>query len=211
MKKKIHVIMHVISVLIIIIGALCLNACTTPRPDNVGNVCDIFMQYPKWYWAAKETQHKWGVPVSVQMAIIYQESRFTADARPPREHILWVIPWFRPTSAYGYSQALDETWRLYERKTGNHGADRDAFSDASDFIGWFAHRAHRELGISLHNTRELYLAYHEGLLGYRERTYRHKHWLIAVAKKVQDHAWTFDWELKRCHDRIPKEPWWHFW
>ena len=31
------------------------------------------------------------------------------------------IPWRRPSSAYGYPQAKDDTWDWYIRKTGNRG------------------------------------------------------------------------------------------
>ncbi len=197
--------------LLLALFTLLYTGCTTPRPRNVANVCSIFMQYPRWYWAAQAAKRKWGVPIPAQMAIIYQESRFNADAQPPRERLLWIIPWFRPTSAYGYSQALDGTWATYERQTGNHSADRDAFSDAVDFIGWFANRAHRKARIPRNNTRLLYLAYHEGIGGYLRGTYKRKLWLIRVAKKVQNRAWTFSWQLKRCASRIPKKPWWRFW
>jgi len=51
------------------------------------------------------------------MAIIRQESSFQADAQPPRSRILWIIPGPRPSSAYGYSQALDGTWDWYRQAT----------------------------------------------------------------------------------------------
>ncbi|MEM1244318.1 MAG: hypothetical protein AAGG80_05800 [Pseudomonadota bacterium] len=190
---------------------LTLTACVTQPPNNINNMCSVFMQYPHWYWTTQRTQRRWGVPISVQMAIIYQESRFRAYARPPREHLLWIIPWFRPTSADGYAQAINETWRRYKAETGHHFAKRDNFKDADDFIGWFAYRAHRQLGISRANAFRLYLAYHEGIQGYRWGTYRRKRWLIDVAKRVQRKAWTYDWQLRRCRSELPTKPWYHFW
>jgi len=172
------------------------------------DVCSIFYQYPSWYWAAKKTQSKWGMPISTQMAIIHQESRFNGTAKPPRERILWVIPWKRPTSAYGYSQALESTWNRYQRTTHNNGASRNDFADASDFIGWYGYQLHQKTGVSMSNTYGMYLAYHEGGGGYNRRTYQQKPWLMSVAKKVQDRAYLYRRQLRYCAKKI-KKPWWN--
>ena len=186
---------------------LFLVSCTDAPPKNPGNICSVFEEYPKWYWEAKDTQKKWGMPVYVQAAIIYQESRFNAQAKPDRTKLLWVIPWKRPTSAYGYSQALDDTWKSYERDSGNHHADKDDFGDASDFVGWYGHQVHKKTGVSVYNAYAQYLAYHEGIGGYERGTYKHKKWLIDVAKKVQRRSNTFRSQLRTCESKI-KKPWW---
>lgn len=187
-----------------------LGGCAPPPPRNQTNLCSIFFQYPKWYWATQRSQKKWGVPVSVQMAIMHQESHFRADARPPRTKLLWVIPWSRPTTAEGYSQAVNDTWRQYLQATRSNGADRDNFASAADFISWFSYRAHQRVGISRNNAYALYLAYHEGTIGYQQQTYRRKPWLINVAKKVQRIADRYQAQLKNCESRLPKHHWWHF-
>lgn len=192
---------------LLLIIMLVLQACTPAPPDNIHNVCSIFQQYPSWYWAAKKTQSKWGMPISTQMAIIYQESRFNGSAAPPRERILWVIPWRRPTSAYGYSQALQQTWQLYQEKTGNNGASRNDFADASDFIGWYGHLLHKKTGVRMWDTYNMYLAYHEGGGGYNRGTYKKKTWLIHVARKVQKRAYLYRKQLRYCAAKI-KKPWW---
>ncbi|MCK5479791.1 MAG: hypothetical protein KAJ06_01545, partial [Gammaproteobacteria bacterium] len=84
---------------------LALAACSSAPPGNIGNGCEIFEDKSGWYRATTKTYEKWDVPVHVQLAIIYQESKFVDDARPPRGRFLWVIPWGRASSAYGYSQA----------------------------------------------------------------------------------------------------------
>jgi hypothetical protein len=122
-----------------------------------------------------------------------------------------VIPWFRPTSAYGYSQAVNGTWELYEKQAGSSWSMRDLFGDAANFVGWFTARAHRKAGISMHNAYELYLAYHEGIDGYLQGTYRRKAWLMKVARSVQYQAWTYHRQLMRCERSLPSKPWWHVW
>ena len=48
----------------------------------------------------------------VLMAFIHQESSFQAKIKPERKKLLGVIPWLRPSSSVGYSQALKNTARL---------------------------------------------------------------------------------------------------
>lgn len=77
-----------------------------------------------------------GVPVHVQMAIIHQESKFIGDNRTPVKYVLGVLPMGgRQSSAYGYAQALDATWKEYQRAEGGRGgAKRDDIRDATDFM-----------------------------------------------------------------------------
>ncbi|OAJ34831.1 transglycosylase SLT domain-containing protein [Piscirickettsia salmonis] len=187
-----------------------LAGCATAPPQNINNICSIFREYPKWYWAAKDSRKKWGVPISAQMAIIYYESHFRYDARPPRTTLLGFIPWSRPTSAYGYAQATDGTWATYQRSTGNSRASRTDFADAIDFVGWYANRSYSRLGIAKNNAYSLYLAYHEGDGGYRKRTYLKKRWLLAKAHQVRNKANSYYHQLIQCESSLPKKSWW-FW
>ena len=176
-----------------------LSSCSiTPPPNHIDSVCQIFKQYPRWYTDALRTQQRWHVPIPVQMAIIHQESKFNAQAKPPRTKLLWFIPWARPSSAYGYSQALDGTWKLYQRQSGYPWSSRENFADGVDFIGWYAHEAHRMAGIPPSNAYALYLAYHEGIGGYQRKTYLKKKWLMPVARKVAFRAQMYQAQLRRC-------------
>ena len=190
---------------------LSLSACTKLPPRHQLNACKIFQQYPTWYWDAQAAQRRWGVPISVQLAIIHQESHFRAHARPPHRHLLGFIPWFRPTTADGYAQAVESTWHLYLRSNHKRSASKANFADAVDFIGWYAHRAKREAGISPRDAYQVYLAYHEGILGYKERTYLRKPWLIKVAGNVRARAYRYRLQLARCRASLPKKPFWRFW
>lgn len=184
-------------------------ACATRPPDDPGNLCSIFAEKRGWYRAATDTRERWGVPEAVQLAIIHRESSFRADARPPRRRFLWVLPGRRPSSAYGYGQVLDGTWDLYQRDTGRGGADRHDFGDVSDFIGWYAHRIRAQSGIQPTDAYHLYLAYHEGPLGYVRGTHLGKPWLLAVADQVAARAARYARQHARCRDRLDRGPW--FW
>ena len=121
--------------------------CATSPPADVNDICAIFREKGGWYEDADDARDRWGTPIPVMMAIMHQESRFKAKAKPPRRKILWFIPGPRPSNSYGYTQALKETWQIYQRDAGNYGADRDDFADSIDFIGWYSHQSYRRSGI----------------------------------------------------------------
>ena len=158
--------------------------------------------------ASKHAQRRWGVPISVQMAIIHQESHYRGNARPAREKILWVIPWARPSTAEGYAQAVNGTWRLYLKQTRRSHANRSNFASATDFIGWFGRRAHYKLGVRRDNAYALYLVYHEGVGGYLQKTYLRKPWLMRVATHVSMMAKRYQAQLQRCEASLPQPHWW---
>lgn len=185
-----------------------LSACVTPPPpSDVNNVCSIFRQHPKWYRDAKDVERRWKVPVPVQMAIIHQESKFNASARPPRTKLMGFIPWNRPSSAYGYTQALDTTWDNYRKTDGWFWASRGNFTDGVDFIGWYANQANIKAGISRSDAYNLYLAYHEGVGGYQRKTYLKKNWLVGVAKKVRARAALYSMQLNSCKGQNKARSW----
>lgn len=167
-------------------------------PKNLDNACSIIDQRPSYLTAMKRTQSRWGVPVAVQMATIYQESKFIGNARTPHQFALGVIPMGRQSSAYGYGQALDGTWDEYKREQGGWGRRRDDIADATDFMGWYFTKSREDLGIPLGDARNQYLAYHEGRTGYRRGSYRNKSWLLRVSSEVADRAVMYDTQLKSC-------------
>lgn len=179
---------------------LSLAACSSvpKNPDGIENGCDIMGTANSWRNAFDGTYKKYGVPPHVVMAIIYQESKFIHDARPPHKTVLG-IPIGRPSTAFGYAQALDTTWDWYRDKSGNRSADRDDLPDAADFIGWYLTENHKRTGVSKWDAKEQYLAYHEGTGGYLKRTYRNKPWLVKVSDKVGRRASLYRQQLASCY------------
>jgi hypothetical protein len=186
-----------------------LAGCSSDPPRNLSNSCEIFADKSGWYRNTQKAYERWGVPAHIQLAIIYQESRFVHDAKPPRDRLLWVIPWGRISSAYGYAQAKDSTWDWYIKESGNRGADRDDFADAVDFIAWYGNTSHKLVGISKWDAYHQYLAYHEGHGGYKRKTYNAKPWLKQVANKVATRAQDYHTQLSRCEDDLDKG--WDLW
>jgi hypothetical protein len=183
-------------ILLVALGSCGSKNFSAPR--NLDNACSIVSERPAYLRAFKATERKWGVPVPVLMAIIYQESKFIGNNRTPHQYALGVIPVGRQSSAFGYSQALDATWREYQQREGGRGARRDNIHDASDFMGWYMNQTKDEIGISMSNTRDQYLAYHDGRTGFVRGTWKRKSWLARIAGEVDARAVMYDTQLRGC-------------
>lgn len=191
---------------------LLLTGCITAPPNNPSNLCSIFREKSGWYDAADASEKRWGAPIPVQMSIMYQESQYVGDAAPPRNRLLWIIPWTHISSAYGYTQALDSTWDSYKDDTGHGFADRDDFGDATDFIGWYINQSSRTLGLSKADAYSQYLAYYLGAGGYRQGKYRYKPWLRRAAGRVASRSNRYGAQLSSCRAELEDQGhwWWPF-
>ncbi len=187
------------ALMLVLLAAACgSRGDNGPAPSNLEHACAILDERPGFRRAFAASERRWGVPVPVQMAIIYQESKFISDARTPFRYTLGVIPMGRQSSAYGYSQALDGTWDEYRDDTGNRRARRDNINDAADFMGWYMAESSEKLGISLSDTRSQYLAYHEGRTGFKRGTYTGKPWLMRITDEVASRALDYNFQLQEC-------------
>jgi len=143
----------------------------------------------------------------IAMSIMNQESAFKNRARPPRRYLLGIIPWRRPSSAYGYAQAIDGTWREYVRATGQYSRKRTSFADATDFIHWYMNEATKRNNVARSDAYNLYLNYHEGTAGFARGTYKKKPWLEGVALKVQRRAENYTSQYVGCKDAFKPGFW----
>tara|TARA_B100001250_G_scaffold407537_1_gene428456 strand:+ start:845 stop:1456 length:612 start_codon:yes stop_codon:yes gene_type:complete len=193
-----------INYLIFFILIIVAQSCATKPPENPDNICLIFKEKKGWYKAAIRTEKRWKIPPYILMSFVHQESSFKANARPERDKLMGFIPWFRPSSAVGYSQALTDTWDDYKDETGNYRASRKNFSDSADFIGWYASKGYYQ-GFEKNDARSLYLAYHEGYNGFNKKTYRKKQWLINVADRVQERSIKYQKQYWGCAKELKKK------
>ena len=181
---------------------LFLSACSS-IPKNASNSCSIFEEKYLWYKHAKKTEKKWGTPVYLQLAIIKMESSFDRFAKPPRQKLFKVIPYKRPSSSFGYSQAVKGTWRQYKQETGNKLATRTRFKDSVDFIGWYTNKTEKLLKISKKDAFRQYIAYHEGWGNYKN--YKSNQKVILLAKKVQNQSNKYKKQLNRCGSSLNRK------
>ncbi len=191
---------------ILALGLTLLAGCASNPPRQTDDLCQVFAQHPDWYDAAHAAQKRWGTPINVLMAFVNRESGFRDNARPKRHWFLF-IPLPRKSSAYGYAQAQDPVWKEYKRENGRWFKSRSDMDDALDFIGWYTDKIHRELGISKWDPRHLYIAYHEGIGGYRRGAWKHNSHLLKVAAGVDWRAREYGAQLKRCEQRFRCRHW----
>ncbi|MEH8016002.1 hypothetical protein MN202_02040 [Rheinheimera muenzenbergensis] len=189
---------------IAVLSAGMLAGCATPPPKNSSDICQIFAEHRDWYHAAARVRDKWGVPIHVPMSIMYQESSFKHNAKPPMRWFLGFIPYGRASSAYGYSQAKTVTWDEYVKEADRFWASRDNFDDAIDFIGWFVDKSQRLNGVSKWDAYAQYLNYHEGWGGYKRGSYHKKAWLVSTAKRVDSRAKAYASQLKGCEEDLKR-------
>lgn len=192
-------------------AALCLAAgCTSTPPKHQQNICSVFADYPQWYDYAQKSEDTWGTPKQILMAFVRQESSYRENAKPPYK---WFgfIPLGRQSSAKGYAQIQDPVWQEYRDERGSLFKSRGDMEDSLDFIGWYNHKTHQQLGLSKWDARELYLAYHEGRGGYQRGSHKKKPKLLQVADKVARTAQAYAAQLKECDGRFRCRRWYQVW
>ncbi len=185
----------------IVIFIFFLVGCSS-IPSNTANSCSIFSERYLWYKYAKKTEQKWGTPIYIQLAIIKMESDFDWLAKPARKKIFKVIPYKRPSSSFGYSQAVKGTWEQYKKETGNKLATRARFKDSVDFIGWYTNKSKTILKISKQDAFKQYLAYHEGWGNFKH--YKKNKKVIGLAKKVEKQSNIYKKQLLNCSKSLNK-------
>ena len=178
------------------------SACSS-IPKNTADSCSIFSERYLWYKHSKKTEQKWGTPIYLQLAIIKMESNFDWLAKPNRKKIFKVIPYKRPSSSFGYSQAVKGTWAQYKKETNNKFATRTRFKDSVDFIGWYTNKTKKILKISKKDAFKQYIAYHEGWGNYKN--YKNNEKVILLAKKVQKQSNKYKNQLVECSQSLNKK------
>ena len=176
-----------------------VSACSS-IPKNTTDGCSIFSERYLWYKHAKKVEKKWGTPIYIQLAIIKMESDFDWLAKPPRQKIFKIIPFKRPSSSLGYSQAVKWTWEQYKKETNNKLATRVRFKDSVDFIGWYTDKTEQILKISKKDVFRQYLSYHEGWGNYKN--YKNNQKVIVLAKKVTKQANEYRKQLNKCQKKL---------
>ena len=187
--------MKILRINYLFILVILISGCSSV-PKNTSNSCLIFDERYLWYKHAKKSEKKWGTPVYLQLAIIKMESDFDWLAKPPRQKIFKVIPYKRPSSSFGYSQAVNGTWEQYKKETGNKLAVRTRFKDSVDFIGWYTSKTESILKISKKDAFRQYVAYHEGWGGFKN--YKDNKKIINLAKKVEKQSNIYKKQLSKC-------------
>ena len=191
--------MKILKINFLIIFVFLISACSS-IPSNTSDSCSIFNERYLWYKYAKKSEQKWGTPIYLQLAIIKMESGFDWLAKPPRQKLFKIVPYKRPSSSFGYSQAVKGTWKQYKTETGNKIATRTRFKDSVDFIGWYTSKTEKILKVSKQDAFKQYIAYHEGWGNYKN--YKNNKKVINLAKKVEKQASIYKKQLSDCKNSL---------
>ena len=131
------------------------------------------------------------------------ESDFDWLAKPDRQKIFKVIPYKRPSSSFGYSQAVKGTWKQYKEETNNKLATRTRFKDSVDFIGWYTSKTKKLLKIPMKDSFRHYVAYHEGWGN--KKNYKNNKKVIKLAKKAEKQSNIYKKQLLNCRNLLNKK------
>ncbi len=180
---------------LLLVSFFLVSSCSSV-PSNTSNSCLIFDERYLWFKHVRKSEKKWGTPIYLQLAIIKMESDFDWLAKPPRQKLFKIIPYKRPSSSFGYSQAVDGTWKQYKKETGNKMAVRNRFKDSVDFIGWYTNKTEKILKVSKKDAFKQYIAYHEGWGNYKN--YKNNKKVINLAKRVEKQSNIYKQQLSEC-------------
>ena len=191
-----------IQLLYFLIFSLLVSCSSIPKSTK--NACSIFSERYLWYKYTKNSSEKYGAPVHVILAFVNKESGFNRWAKPQRTKLFKVIPYKRPSSSFGYSQAVKKTWEQYKNDTNNPLALRTRFKDSVMFIGWYINKTHKVNKIPFNDSYRHYLNYYLGWGNYANKTYQSDKKVIIFAKKVRDQAKLYKKQLSKCEKKLNK-------
>jgi len=173
-------------------------------PKYPSNACKIFSEKYLWYKHAKKSSEKYNVPIHIILAFVNKESGFNRWAKPKRTKLFKVVPYKRPSSSFGYSQAVKKTWELYKTETGNPLALRTRFKDSVMFIGWYIDKTNKINKISLNDSYRQYLNYYLGWGNYAKKAYKTDKKAIIFAKNVEKQSKIYKNQLIECKKSLDR-------
>ena len=171
-------------------------------PKYPENACKIFGERYLWYKHAKKSSEIYGAPIHIILAFVKKESGFNRWAKPKRKKLFKVVPYKRPSSSFGYSQAVNKTWELYKTETDNPFALRTRFKDSVMFIGWYINKTNKINKIPLNDSYRLYLNYYLGWGNYSKKVYKTDKKAIIYAKNVQKQSKIYKSQLTQCQKSL---------
>ena len=173
-------------------------------PKYPSNACKIFGEKYFWYKHTKKSSETYGVPTYVILAFVNKESGFNRWAKPKRTKLFKVVPYKRPSSSFGYSQAVKKTWELYKTETDNPLALRTRFKDSVMFIGWYINKTKKINKIPVSDSYRQYLNYYLGWGNYAKKAYKTDKKAIIFAKSVEKQSKIYNSQLKECQKSLDR-------
>ena len=183
---------------------LFVTSCSSV-PKYPSNACKIFSEKYLWYKHAKKSSETYNAPIHIILAFVNKESGFNRWAKPKRTKLFKIVPYKRPSSSFGYSQAVNKTWELYKTETDNPLALRTSFKDSVMFIGWYMNKTNKINKIPFEDSYRQYLNYYLGWGNYSKKVYKSDKKAIIFAKKVEKQSNIYKSQLKECQKSLNKK------
>ena len=182
-----------------------LSVSCSSIPKNTQNACSIFSERYLWYKSVKKSSEKYGAPVHIILAFVNKESGFDRRARPPRTKIFKIIPYKRPSSSFGYSQAVKKTWELYKTETNSPLALRTRWRDSVFFISLYISKTNKINKIPLNDAYRQYLNYYLGWGNYAKKVYKTDKKAIIFAQSVKKQSKIYKSQLRECQKSLNRK------
>ena len=144
------------------------------------------------------------------LAFVNKESGFNRWAKPQRTKLFKIIPYKRPSSSLGYSQAVKKTWELYKTETNNPLALRTRFKDSAMFIGWYIKKTNQINKIPINDSYRQYLNFYLGWGNYSKKVYNKDKKAIILAEAVQKQSNIYKKQLKKCKKKLDRKKYFIF-
>ena len=183
---------------------LFITSCSS-IPKNTSNACKLFGERYLWYKHVRNSSETYGAPIHIILAFVKKESGFNRWAKPKRTKLFKVVPYKRPSSSFGYSQAVKKTWELYKKETNSPLALRTRFKDSVFFISWYISKTNKINKIPLNDSYRQYLNYYLGWGNYAKKTYKTDKKAIIFAKSVKKQSNIYKNQLKECQKNLDKK------
>tara|TARA_B100000315_G_scaffold128259_1_gene117941 strand:- start:842 stop:1456 length:615 start_codon:yes stop_codon:yes gene_type:complete len=181
-----------------------LTSCSSV-PKYPQNACKIFGENYLWYKSAKKSSDTYGAPIHIILAFVKKESGFNRWAKPKRTRLFKIVPYKRPSSSLGYSQAVKKTWEMYKTETNNPLALRTRFKDSVMFIGWYINKTNKINKIPLNDSYRQYLNYYLGWGNYTKKAYKMDKRAILFAKNVKKQSSIYKRQLRECKKSLDRK------
>ena len=188
---------NLVYLIIFLITASCSSVPKYPQ-----NACKIFGQNYLWFKSAKKSSDTYGAPIHIILAIVNKESGFNRWAKPKRTKLFKIIPYKRPSSSFGYSQAVKKTWEQYKIETNKPLALRSRFKDSVMFIGWYMSKTKKINKIPMEDSYRQYLNYYLGWGSYANKDYKTDKKAVILAKSVEKQSKIYKNQLRECQKNL---------
>lgn len=176
------------------------SGCSSDPASGADNLCSVFQDHDAWYAAAHRTHQKYGIPMHVAFALLVHEDSVASGNARDKTVSFQNGAVIKPISEeQGYLVVDDAVWEEYLDDEGSFLSDRDDFTDALDFIGWYMTKTKERTGIAYTDAYNQYLNYREGWDAYKGGEHQGKDWLVTEAESARERAERFRTQLLHCN------------